>query len=263
MTRRSSQTVHPAAARAGGNIMTIASGKGGVGKTLFSISLAQALARQGAKILLFDGDLGLANIDIQLGLSVEYDLGDVLAGKVSLAGAVTRFGDGGFDIIAGRSGTGSLATLPARRVAELRDQLFNLAGGYDFALIDLSAGVDQPVRTLTAENGICLVVTTAEPTSLTDAYAFVKVTSAAMPKARYRFVVNMAADEQEGQRTFATLRKACEQFLGMSPPLAGVVRRDPRVPDSIRAQMPLLIRHPDCDAARDIDAIAGTLLIPA
>jgi flagellar biosynthesis protein FlhG len=264
MTRRSASASHPAAAPAAGRVFAVASGKGGVGKTWFSISLAHALGRAaGRRVLLFDGDLGLANVDIQLGLDAARDLGDVLAGRARLAEAATPFADGGFDVLAGRSGSGSLATLTPDRVAALRDQLMTLAGSYDAVLVDLSAGVDRPVRALAAAAGTCLVVTTPEPTALTDAYAFIKVTRSARPEADLRIVINMAETAEEGRQTYATLAKACEKFLGHRPPLAGIVRRDGHVPETIRAQAPLLRRHPDCDAAHDVATIAEGLMVTA
>ena len=109
----------PALLTKGRNVIAVASGKGGVGKTWFSITLSHALARAGRRTLLFDGDLGLANVDIQLGLTPDRDLGGVVTGRIGLHQAAARFELGGFDIIAGRSGTGSLATLPAQRLAQL------------------------------------------------------------------------------------------------------------------------------------------------
>ena len=116
-------------------------GKGGVGKTWFSITLAHALAQSGQKTLLFDGDLGLANIDIQLGLMPTHDLGSVIAGKITLNQAICHYDDGNFDIIAGRSGSGSLANVPISRLQLINDDLRLLAGGYDRVIVDLGAGV--------------------------------------------------------------------------------------------------------------------------
>ena len=121
---------HPAADPRSRNILCVASGKGGVGKTFLSIALAQALTRQGKRILLFDGDLGLANIDVQLGLMAERDLGGVIAGRLSLPDAITRYETGGFDVIAGRSGSGSLATLMRGQLDGLREGLKLLAARY-------------------------------------------------------------------------------------------------------------------------------------
>src|ERR1700719_1945126 len=99
------------------NMIAIASGKGGVGKTWFAITLCNALAKRGKHVLLFDGDLGLANVDIQLGITPERDLGGVIDGTVTLPGAVTKYAEGGFDILAGRSGSGSLGTLSAQKIS--------------------------------------------------------------------------------------------------------------------------------------------------
>ncbi len=262
MNSRPSPVRHPASPEPG-NVVAIASGKGGVGKTWLAITLSQALAQAGGRVLLFDGDLGLANIDIQLGLTGKCDLGDVIAGKTTLSGAVSRYDGGAFDIIAGRSGSGSLANLPTKRIAELRHQLFRLASNYSSTLIDMGAGVDQPIQTLLAGARTCLVLTTPDPTALTDAYAFIKVSVAAQPHMDVKIVVNAAATRHEGLRTYATLRKACETFLARDPGLAGVVRQDARVADSIRMQTPLLTRHPNSEAANDVRTIAETLLVAA
>lgn len=238
------------------NLIAVASGKGGVGKTWFSITLVHALARAGRRALLFDADLGLANVDIQLGLMPPRDLGAVLAGRITLKQAVFDYEPGGFGIIAGRSGMGSLASLPANRLVELGRGLADLASDYDYVVMDLGAGLERTVRQFTAQAGICLVVTTDEPTALTDAYAFIKVTLIENPGSDLRLVVNLAANRREGERTFGTLRKACQGFLKFTPPLAGIVRRDSRVKDSIRNQTALLTRYPNGEAAADVEAIA-------
>src|SRR5699024_1226179 len=137
------------------NMIAIASGKGGVGKTWLAITLSHALARCGRRALLFDGDLGLANIDIQLGLNAgQQDLGAVLSGRLTLSEAVTRFTRGGFDIIAGQSGSGKLAHVPASRLQILIADLGTLATGYDRVVLDVGAGVEQTVRRLTGQTGI-------------------------------------------------------------------------------------------------------------
>jgi flagellar biosynthesis protein FlhG len=260
VTTRPTRTNHPASEVPSRNIITVASGKGGVGKTWFAITLAHTLAKLGKRVVLFDGDLGLANVDIQLGLAVLHDLSEVIAGRRELADCVTNFAAGGFDIIAGQSGSGGLASLPAQKVAMLRERLSALAAQYDSAILDLSAGLEPALRLMTPEYGVCLVITTDEPTSLTDAYAFIKVTKGRSPSADIRVVVNMAETTTAGLQTYATLLKACETFLRASPPLVGVVRRDARVRASIRNQTPLLIRYPNADAAVDVEDIARSLM---
>lgn len=238
--------------------IAVASGKGGVGKTWFSVTLAHALAET-APTLLFDGDLGLANIDVQLGLAPDHDLSAAVEGKRDLSQVITKHGPTGIHIIAGRSGSTSLATVNTRRVAAIVRRLGELSGDYAHTILDLGAGVDSNVRTLAVKAGMIIVVLTEEPTSLTDAYAFIKLTAVRAPQCDLRVVVNQARGHSQGERTYQTLTRACQDFLQISPPLLGIVRQDPHVPGAIRAQSPLLTRSPHCDAAEDIRAIAAQI----
>src|ERR1700733_11986836 len=170
---KTDKNMAPMAALQCRNMLAIASGKGGVGKTWFSITLACALAKRKKRVLLFDGDLGLANVDIQLGLTPDRDLGAVIEGGSTLTAAVTKYKEGAFDILAGRSGSGSLAMLPSQKLFDLRNNLIDLARNYDYVLVDLGAGVDRPVRQMAGPAAVTYVVLTDEPTSLTDAYAFI------------------------------------------------------------------------------------------
>ena len=242
------------------NILAIASGKGGVGKTWFSITLAHALANRGHQTLLFDGDLGLANLDIQLGLMPQQDLSSVITGRLTLNQVVIKYADGGFDVIAGRSGSGSLANVTASRIQRISDDLALLASRYDNVLIDLGAGVERTVRQLVHNASTCIVVLTDEPTSLTDAYAFIKVIHTERPEIDVQVVTNIVNSTHEGKRTYNTLLKACQGFLKISPPLLGIIRRDSKVPETIRRQAPLLTRFPNTEAAVDVEKIAQRLL---
>lgn len=241
------------------NLIAIASGKGGVGKTWFAITLAHALARAGRKVLLFDGDLGLANIDIQLGLMPKHDLGQAIAGKARMSQCVERFPEGNFDVLAGRSGSGSLATLPPPRIERVGRELTALAGSYQHVLIDLGAGVDKTVQMLAAQASRVMLLVNDEPTSLTDGYAFIKLGWASHPGMDIQVVVNTAESANRGRKTYDTLAKSCQGFLKRTPGLAGIVRRDPRVREAIRAQQPLITRSPTSEAATDVEAIARTL----
>ena len=241
-----------------GRVIAIASGKGGVGKTWLSITLAQALAETGAgPVLLVDADHGLANVDVQLGIDPRQDLEAVLAGRVALAEAVTAH-PAGFGVLAGRSG-GALATRPA--LLEGLPALLEAArAGWPLVLLDLAAGLGAAERRLAAAADLLLVVATEEPTSLTDAYAVLKLhrrDSGAGAEAL--LVVNQASDPGAGRRTWQRLDRACRSFLGAGLPLAGVIRRDPRVPDAIRRQVPLLARHPTAAAGEDVRRLARGL----
>ncbi len=240
----------------GTNVVAVASGKGGVGKTWFSITLANALSNMGKKVLLFDGDLGLANVDVQLGLMPKRDLNDVIRGRLGLDKVIQTYEEGNFDIVAGRSGQASLSALPSQRLALLRDQLMDVASEYDVVVADLGAGVDRTVRMLSATASQTLLITTDEPTSLTDAYAFIKLGNAAGMSKNVNIVVNMASSVREAEKTYKTLLKACENFLKISPPLAGMIRVDKKVKETIRSQTPILIRSPNADAALDVEKIA-------
>ena len=242
----------------GRNMIAVASGKGGVGKTWVSISIAHALAKKGEKVLLFDGDLGLANVDIQLGLVAQYDLGSVITGKVPMTQAISK-SDLGFDVIAGRSGSGSLANIPLSRLQLIFDDLLLLASQYDHVIIDLGAGVEKAVRLFAQNAGTLMIVSTDEPTSLTDAYAFIKIISAENPSIDIQIIVNTVSTHKEGERTYGTLLKACQGFLKITPKLAGIIRRDMRVRDAIRAQTSILELYPNSDAAQDILSIVNQI----
>ncbi|MDE2334589.1 MAG: AAA family ATPase [Rhodospirillales bacterium] len=217
------------------NIVAIASGKGGVGKTWLAISLARALALSGRRALLFDGDLGLANIDVQLGLHPRHDIADILAGRVAPEDAVLHH-EAGFDILAGRSGNAALASLPETMLAALATVPGLIADRYDTVIVDLAAGVDATMRRLTTVAGSMLLVATAEPTSLTDAYAVLKRLGRECPALDPAIVINMAGSLAGGRATHSTLARAASRFLGRAPRLAGIIRRDPAVLTAIRRQ---------------------------
>jgi flagellar biosynthesis protein FlhG len=242
-------------------VIAVASGKGGVGKTWISITMAHAIARRHCAVLLVDCDLGLANIDIQLGLMPKADIGSVLSGAMQIEQALIRHA-GGFDILSGCSGSGELASLGDAYVARLQQLIASVAPRYDVILLDLGAGLDRFVRELSCWADMLLVVATDEPTSLTDAYAVLKLYQQDRSRHRpnARIAVNQAASAQSGLRTYATLTKATQSFLGFTPLLAGVVRRDDKVQDAIRRQTLLIERHPSSTSAQDVAGIIDRLL---
>ena len=242
------------------NLIAIASGKGGVGKTWFSITLAHALSALKQKILLFDGDLGLANIDIQLGLMTKHDFGSVISGTQTLNQIVHHYEKCHMDIIVGQSGSAGLSSMPIGRLQILGEDLSLLSSSYHKVILDMGAGSEKAIRILSGMSGRVIVLCTDEPTSITDAYAFIKIMTLQYPKAKINIVVNQANSLREGQRTYETLLKACQNFLKISPELLGIVRRDTRVRDSIRNQTSIISRYPTSEATIDVISIAKRLL---
>ncbi len=242
------------------NIIAIASGKGGVGKTWFAITLSHIIARSGRRVLLFDGDIGLANVDVQLGLTPAKDLSSVFSGKAQMKEAINHYAPGNFDIIAGRSGSTSLSTIPQERMEAAGQALTKLADTYDYVILDLGAGIEQNVQYLSSLAAKSIVIVNDEPTSLTDAYAYIKICTNKPNMPSVNVVVNSSPSQKEGDRTFEALSRACQNFLNFSPNLLGVIRKDNKIRDAIRAQKSLVSMAPGTTAASDVASISLKLL---
>jgi len=240
--------------------LAVASGKGGVGKTWFSISLSHTLARMNKRVLLVDCDIGLANVDVQLGLTKGPDLAMIALGQAPTSRAIKRIKDFGFDVLPGRSGHGRQRGLDAIIVNGLHRTLDDLRDDYDLIILDLPSGIEQGVRDMMRHADQEVVMTTGEPTALADAYALIKATRSTRLDSVPGIVVNFAQQAATGRQTMDGLIRVCDRFLAIEPIGFGVIRQDKAVPEAIGRQTPLFACHPNCDAAEDVAAVAKVLI---
>jgi len=242
----------------GGTVsLCVMSGKGGVGKTNIALNLGLTLRDLGSRCLLMDCDLGLANLDVLLGLTPEKNLHDLLEGSVAPE-QVLQTVEPGLDILPAASGVPELVEMDQNQRDALFDKLTGLVSGYEFLIMDLGAGISGTVLSLARMAQMRIVLVTPEPTSLTDGYAIIKVLNARFGVRDFLVAVNQA-DAQESQETFQRLNMACKNFLGFELLHLGHVRLDRTVTDAVIHQTPLARHAPQCPAAADIRTLAGRI----
>ncbi|MBQ7618236.1 MAG: MinD/ParA family protein [Desulfovibrio sp.] len=239
--------------------VSILSGKGGVGKTNISLNLAYGLYHYGFKPLLMDCDMGLANLDVLLGITPEANLQDTLMGKAELVNVLYHLEPNGFDVLPAASGVPELNDLKPDLRDILIDKLEPMLQSYDFVFMDLGAGISENVQTFAAMSSLRIVVITPEPTSLTDGYALIKVLNNRFGMQHFMVVVNEATSSKEAQNTYERLQTACVHFLQIEPTFLGFVHRDSKLPEAVCHQKPLLLYAPNCQASRDLVALAEKL----
>jgi len=218
-----------------------------------------SLARQGRRVAILDGDLGLASINVLLGLSPRFDLRHVLSGERAVPDIVLH-GPHGLTIVPAGSGLAELASLDADARDTLLRELATFAETVDYLLIDTGAGISDTVLNLVAASDEAIVVTRPEPTALADAYALIKVIVQHEPAFPFHLLVNMVRDARQGEQVFSSLEQILVRFLGYQPGNAGHVVSDARVGHGVVQQVPFTILAPDCPAARDVDALAARIL---
>lgn len=247
-------TVAPPRAR----IMAITSGKGGVGKTNLSVNLAVRLAAMGRRVVLLDADLGLANADVLCNLPVRSHLAHVVAGRKQLDDVLVD-APGGFTLLPGASGLAQMANLATDERHRVMEMMRELATRHDLVLIDTGAGIGPNVLSFLLAADELLVVTTPEPTSITDAYALIKAVRRQRADAAVSLLVNMARDEKEARQVYERINAVCRRFLGLSLSDAGHVVSDARVAGSVRRRVPLMLEAPDTPAGLCIGRLAHKL----
>ncbi len=247
------------------NIIAVTSGKGGVGKTFVSANLAAALARAGRKVLVLDADLGLANLDVVLNLYPKITLHDVFTGKSKLADAVLP-APGGFSVLLAGSGLVEYS----RMTPEVRDQLQavidEVAPQFDHVLLDTGAGISDVVLYTVSLAGAVLVVATPEPTSLTDAYATIKVLATTQGRRRMGLLVNQTRKPGEGRQVRMQLQQVVDRYVNpaLDSPvrldLVGEVPSDPAVRDAVLRRQLVLELMPGTAASVAIVAAAARII---
>jgi len=241
-------------------VVTVTSGKGGVGKSNFSLNFAMALQNRGYSVLLFDADISFANIDVLMGTPAKYNLIHLLKGEKSIW-EIIQVGPGGLQVIAGGSGFQDLVRLSEKELEYFAEQIGKLHGHVDFILFDTGAGLSkETVKFITAAEET-VVVTTPEPTSITDAYALIKMIHSMGHSVSFRLVVNRVIDDREGNQTAENIRQVAGKYLGIEIPVLGFIPDDVNVTKAVRRQTPLSTAFPNSIATRGIDRIASRFLL--
>lgn len=239
-------------------IITITSGKGGVGKTSISLNLSLSLAREGHRVCLFDADLGLANVNILTGLHPQTDLASVIAGKSSLQQIMIK-DYMGIDIIPGSSGVEKMADLTREQTDRLISAFLDL-DDYDFFIFDTSAGISAQVLSFCMASHEIILVATCEPTSLTDAYSLLKVLSKYNYRNPVRAVINQVTAGKDAKRAYQRLKQTTARFLKIPLKPLGIVAADRNVKAAVISQTPFFELFPETVATRCIESIRQRLL---
>lgn len=236
-------------------VIAVTGGKGGVGKTSVAVNLATALASTGRRVMLLDGDLGLANVDVFLGLSPRYTMAHVLSGERTLEEIIVESAHG-IHVVPGASGVAELANLPAAGHLGLVQAFSALSTRLDTLIVDTAAGIAHSVVQFTQAAQHVLLVVCDEPASMTDAYALTKVLSRDHEVRKFHVLANMVRAPGEGSALFDKLQRVTGRFLDVTLEYVGEIPDDPYLRRSIREQRPVTAAFPSCPAARAFKKLA-------
>lgn len=242
-----------------GRVVTVTSGKGGVGKSSLAINLSLAMQQMGWRVMLFDADLGLSNVDVMLGLTPAEELTEVLRRGAPLERCLME-GPLGLQVISGGSGFYELANLSDDRLERLLEQLAQLDSMFDVLVVDTGAGISKTVLSFVLSSLETILVTTPEPTAITDAYGMAKVIFTRRPEAQVRVVVNQCRDAAEAQSVAERLNVVARRFLGHEMAFLGYLPFDLQVREAVQTQVPFVLSRPHARISRLVAGMAEEIL---
>ncbi|MFW6381070.1 MAG: MinD/ParA family protein [Bacillota bacterium] len=240
-------------------IITVASGKGGVGKSNVTVNVGLSLARMGKKVLVIDGDMGMANIDILLDLQPRYNLDDILEGKCTLEQAIME-GPEELHILPGISGSDSLLDIDSRQVDQLLSASSQIEDNYDIILIDIGAGAGRVVVNFVMAADEVLIVLTPEPTSVMDAYSLIKILSRHNLSGEIKLILNQVNSRKEARKLSERMSRVIGDYLDLECNLLDYIPYDSKIKKSVRKQQPLVKLFPESRAGQAFARIAGKLI---
>ncbi len=241
-------------------VITVTSGKGGVGKTNFSLNLAIQLSKFNKRVVIIDADFGLANIEVLFGILPQYNLADVLKGNKDIEEVLTD-GPMGIKFISGGSGLKELSNITERQMNYFINNFSYLDAISDIIIIDTGAGISKSVINFIKASDETIIVTTPEPTSVTDAYALIKTIKEENGKTPdFKVVVNRVDDDEEGDEIYNKISRASSKFLGISLVNLGYIPYDRFLVKAVKHQQPASICFPNCDFTKSIEQISRKLM---
>lgn len=240
-------------------VISVTSGKGGVGKSNVVANLAMALAAQGKKVLIVDADLGVGNLDVLLGLSPQYNLNHVLSGEKSLPEIIVDVTPN-IKLIPAGSGVQEYTSLGQHEKLKLLDELDMLEESFDIMIIDTEAGISENVTYFTVAAQEILVVVTPEPTSITDVYALIKLLATRYSEHHFKVLINMARDSEDALEVFRKLANVAGRFLDISLDYLGCVVRDDRLIEAVKKQKAIYELYPESDASNCFTTLAKRVI---